>query len=127
MSRRRRGRGRMQPTFPPATWNCYDRTVGNLSRTTNPSEAWHNRLNTLMGKPHPSFYHVLEQLRQELTEIENDNERLESGLSPPKKRKKTEEIDVRIRRVVDNYEEYEANGEIPKYRRSIGHILAGRF
>ena len=25
---RRRGRGRMQPTFPPATWNCYDRTVG---------------------------------------------------------------------------------------------------
>ena len=50
---RRRGRGRQQPLFPPDTWNCYERTLGNLPRTTNTCETWHRRINTLMGKNHP--------------------------------------------------------------------------
>ncbi|KAJ4444548.1 hypothetical protein ANN_06343 [Periplaneta americana] len=60
----------------------------NLPRTTNTFEAWHRRLNTLMGKAHLSFYHALQLLQEEAARIYQDIEKLEAGHSPPRKKKK---------------------------------------
>ncbi|KAJ4448367.1 hypothetical protein ANN_10383 [Periplaneta americana] len=76
---RRRGRDRQQPMFPPNAWNCYIRTRENLPRTTNAYESWHRRLNTLMGKAYPSFYHVLQLLQEETARIHQDIEKLEAA------------------------------------------------
>ena len=67
--RRRRGRGHMAPMFPPNKWNCYERTLGDQPRTTNSCEAWHRRLNTLVGRPHPSLYHVLQRIQKEVVDV----------------------------------------------------------
>ncbi|KAJ4448112.1 hypothetical protein ANN_10124 [Periplaneta americana] len=61
--KRRRGRGRQQPLFAPYTWNCYDRVIENLQRTTNTFEVLHRKLSLLMGKAHPSLFHVLEKMQ----------------------------------------------------------------
>ncbi|KAJ4430188.1 hypothetical protein ANN_22398 [Periplaneta americana] len=87
--------------FPPNTWNCYIRTRENLPRTTNTCEAWHRRLNTLMGKAHPYFYHDLKLLQEETARIHQDIEELEAGQSPPRKKKKYTSLDNRIARIVN--------------------------
>lgn len=124
---RRRGRGHQRPLFPPKTWNCYQRTLQNLPRTTNSCEAWHRRINTLMGKPHPSFYHVVEQLQNEVAEIHRDITRLQSGFSPKKKKRKYINVDTRISRLVERYENFKDDGDILGYLRAIGHNIAGSF
>jgi len=60
--RGRCGRGNMAPIFPPNKWNCYERTLSDQPRTTDSWEVWHRRLNTLVGRPHSSLYHVLQHL-----------------------------------------------------------------
>ena len=122
---RRRGRGRQRPQFPPETWNCYERTLENLPRTTNTCEAWHRRINTLIGKHHPSFFHAIEQFQAEVSEINRDIERLEAGHSPQRKRRKYIATDSRILRIVENYQTYKANDNILGYLRAIGHNVAG--
>ena len=124
---RRRGRGRSAPMFAPSTWNCYERVLEGLPRTTNTAEAWHRRLNTIVGKHHPSFYVLLDQLRDEVEEINAEVTRAEGGHSPPRKRIKYQKTDERIKRVVDRYATYKEDDNIIKYLRSIGSNFAGNI
>ncbi|KAK3917578.1 Multifunctional CCA protein [Frankliniella fusca] len=61
---------RTAPLFPPELYNCYERTLAGLPRTTNTCEAWHRCLSSLGGKHHPSFFVFLGQLREEEAEID---------------------------------------------------------
>ncbi len=122
---RRRGKGRRPPMFPPTIWNCHNRVIAGLPRTTNTCETWHNRLNTLMGKHHPSFYTLLKNLQEEVAEINRDIVKLESEHSPTKK-KKYDDLDKRIKRTVEQYEEYKG-GRIYDYLVRIGNNIAGNF
>jgi len=124
---RRRGRGHMAPMFPPSKWSCYERTLGDQPRTTNSCEAWHRRLNTLVRRPHPSLYHVLQHLQEEVAEIDADIERLEGGHSPPKKKRKYVEVDKRVSRIVDSYDDYKDEGDVTRYLAAIGHAIAGQY
>lgn len=124
---RRQGRGRRRPLFPPSVWNCYDRVLAGLPRTINTCEAWHRRLNLLMGKHHPSFFHVLESLQAEVNEIDLEIEDLEAGGPPKKRKKKYVDLDGRILRIVEKYEERKDEGEILRYLRSIGYNVAGNI
>lgn len=123
----RRGRGRRTPMFPPEWWNCHSRVLGDLPRTTNSVEAWHRRLNSLMGKPNPSLYFALDQLQREVQEIERDIERLSSGRSPEKKKNQYVEMGRRIQRVISRYDEYKEDGEIVEFLKAIGHNIAGNL
>ncbi|KAK3931305.1 WD repeat-containing protein on Y chromosome [Frankliniella fusca] len=78
-----RVRGRVPPLFPPHLWNCHQRTMEGLPRTTNTCEAWHRRLSSLIGKHHPSFFVFLGQLREEVGEIDVLITRAEGGLATP--------------------------------------------
>lgn len=124
----RRGQGRRTPVFPPEWWNCHERVLGDLPRTTNSVEAWHRRLNTIMGKSHPSLYFALDQLQTEALEMEMDIERLSSGRSPEKKKKNQYvEMDNRIKRIMGRYEEYKEEGDMMEFLRAIGHNIAGNL
>ncbi|KAJ4440823.1 hypothetical protein ANN_10669 [Periplaneta americana] len=124
---RRHGRGRQVPIFPPSTWNCYVRMLENLPRTTNTCEAWHQSLNTPIRKFHASFYHVLETLQAETAKIHNDIEKLEGGQSPLHKKKKDTDLDTRLSRIVERYQEYKADENVLGCLRAIEHGVAGHF
>jgi hypothetical protein len=127
----RRGRGRRQqrsaPMFPPSTWNCYERAVEGRPRTTNTCEAWHRRLNTIVGKHHPSLFVLLDQLQEEVGEVDVEVMRAEGGVSPPKKRNKYEVADQRIARIMARYNDYKEQDDILTYLRSIGYSIAGNL
>lgn len=79
---RRRGRGRaagrgrgcevrrLPPRYCPHLWNQYDSVLQRTARTNNISEGWHNRLNTVVGKKHPSLYAFLGDLQKEQADVE---------------------------------------------------------
>ena len=66
---RLRGRGRRArrgaPRYPIATWNVYQRTLEGISRTNNTVEAWNRRLNTVVAKPHPNIFALVDALKSE--------------------------------------------------------------
>ncbi|KAK3907398.1 PKS-NRPS hybrid synthetase [Frankliniella fusca] len=128
-ARRRGGRvlTRAAPMFPPDIWNCYERTVQGLPRTTNTCEAWHRRLGTLVGKHHPSLFVFLDQLQEEIGEVDVQITRAEGGYTPVKRRSALEAAEARINRIVERYAEYKEHGDVPTYIQAIGHNLGGRF
>ncbi|XP_034238652.1 uncharacterized protein LOC117643707 [Thrips palmi] len=124
----RRRHGRRTPVFPPEWWNCHERALGDLPRTTNSVEAWHRRLNTIMGKAHPTLYFALDQLQSEVMEVEWDIERLGSGRSPEKKKRNQYVLmDARISRVMERYDQYKEDGEMLEFLKAVGHNIAGNL
>jgi len=73
------------------------------------------------------FFSMLEQLNEEALVANAEIEKFIAGQSPPKKKKKTDDTDKRIERIVDQYEEYKDADEIPEFLRAIGHNVAGHF
>jgi hypothetical protein len=57
---------RGNPLFPISEWNVYQRTLDGLSRTTNICEAYHNALQIIIGKDHPTVYVLLMELKDYL-------------------------------------------------------------
>jgi len=60
------------PKFPPQFWSVFDRTALGLPRTQNVVESWHNRLNVLVGTPHPNPYALVDQFRKEEHSVSGD-------------------------------------------------------
>ena len=48
--------------FPIDIWNVHKATG---PRTNNHLEGWHNRLNKIVGKPHPNLFELLLTFQQE--------------------------------------------------------------
>jgi len=124
---RRRGRGRTAPAFPPSIWSCYDRALEGLPRSTNTAEAWHRRLNSLVGKHHPSLFTLIHHLQEEVAQIDVTIDRAEGGESPPAKKAKHLRIDERIPKIVERYQEYKDDDDVLGYLRALGHNVAGNF
>ena len=88
------------PRFPIPTWNVYTRTLEGIDRTNNNVEAWHRRLNALVGKKHPNLYEFLNALKREEQYTESQREDHEGGIPGPKRRKKYIQNDERILSIV---------------------------
>ena len=43
------------PLFDLALWNMYDQMIGDLPRTNNAVEGWHQRFQANVGAYHPNF------------------------------------------------------------------------
>ena len=52
-------------------WSQYESVIEQTARTNNISEGWHNRLQTVMGKEHPSLYMFLAELKKEQADTES--------------------------------------------------------
>ncbi|XP_066969100.1 uncharacterized protein [Macrobrachium rosenbergii] len=64
-----RGRGerrrRVEPTFPIALWNIFERVKLNRSRTNNSIEGYHNALQSSMTNMHPNLWKLISYLKKE--------------------------------------------------------------
>ena len=119
------GRKLKAPRFPPGTWNCHERTIAGLPRTTNSCEAWHSRLAKLLRKWHPNMYQFLEELMLEEADARCRRQKLELGHSPPRKVRKYVTLDIRIQRIVETYHGYKARGEVMTYLKALGLTFGG--
>ena len=126
--RPRRGRRQARPpSFPKPIWNCHERVLAGLPRTTNSVEAWHSRLNTIIGKAHVSFYAFIEKLQAEERVMIQERDQLRNGRSPPRKKKKYITIDSRITSLINDYDTYVANNDLLTFLRRVGHVCIGHF
>jgi hypothetical protein len=101
---KRRGRGRLPPRYPIATWNVNNRTYEGEPRTNNSVEGWNRRFNSLVGKTHPNIFVVIEHLRKEENYAASQRELIDLGRSPPKKKVKYIKNDERLLRLVERFE-----------------------
>ena len=126
-----RGRGRTAPRYPPRVWNCHIRTLQGLPRTNNSVEGWHRRLKTVIGKEHPSLYVLLSALMEEEKYAEAVRTTVENGSSPKPKKKRYQDSDRRLHRLVVRYVEGDSDEEDDeddqweqrqlKFLRRVGH------
>lgn len=112
------------PRYSPFLWSQYNAVLEQDARTNNISEGWHNRLQVVMGKDHPSFYAFLAELKKEqadtetmLRQLEN-GQRVKKGQDPQRKHKEDRIFDM-----VSRYEEYNQNDDVLTYLRSLGHNI----
>ncbi|KAK0424638.1 hypothetical protein QR680_008763 [Steinernema hermaphroditum] len=77
----------------------------NDPRTNNRAEAAHRRLQRELGADHPSIWKFIESLRKVQIGVDKSFEDMLIGRPAEQKRKKYRDADLRIRRLVDGYDE----------------------
>ena len=90
---------RLNPIFAPKIWNLYERTINNEHRTNNHAEAANRRLQYELGMHHPTIWKFIDALRK-VQGRDAFLEKLIAGYPPPKKLKKSRDIDERIKKVI---------------------------
>lgn len=78
---------RRPPLFPVKTWNVHDRTLEGLARTNNLTEGWNNRFGHIVNMKHPSIFHLIKKMRQELAADCTKLEQQDLGLVARKKKR----------------------------------------
>jgi len=75
------------PLSPPIIWNVHDRVLSKEDRTNNHAEAANRRLNLQMAVDHPTLWTFISCLRRIQSGRDTFFCQLETGKSPPKKKK----------------------------------------
>ncbi|XP_043465180.1 uncharacterized protein LOC122500349 [Leptopilina heterotoma] len=117
-----RGRRRAIPArYDPALWNQYNAVIQKTARTNNASEGWHNRLQVVVGRYHPSLYTFLKELKQE----QGDTECMQTQLNLGQKIRKLQTnkfhtIEERILSIVSQYQQYVDDNRKIDYLKTLG-------
>lgn len=111
---------RRSARFPPELWNVYERVLNDEDRTNNYAEAANRRLNLQMGVQHPTLWTFISCLRKVQSGRDTFYNQLEVGKSPPRKKKKYIDVDKRIKKLVNNYN----NRDIISFLRGIAHNIS---
>ena len=111
---------RVPPLFPPTLWCVYDSIQLGVPRTQNAVEAWHRRLESLVGRAHLGVYNIIENFQKEQEQVDAQVECILRGEQPPKRRKVDEEKEKRILTVVND----QPNRPVMDYLRGIAHNLS---
>lgn len=111
----KRRANRRPPHFPIKLWNQYECVINNIPRTNNGVEGWHHGLNTRAEASHLTIWRMIELLKKEQGLTEFKINQIESGESPPKRRRVYERIDVRLSNLVENYDK----NDVSKYLKGI--------
>lgn len=101
--------------IPIAMWNCY----GKRHRTTNAVEGWHNKINSIIGNPHPRFNMLVECLKKEAEHTNCMYMKIELNLEGKKRKKQYFKLDKRIEKTIEVYEETK---NIKSCLKAISHI-----
>lgn len=88
------------------------------------SAGWHNRFQGMVGKYHPSFYHLLREFRKEQhdTAVMVRELRLGRSVKVPQKRKYAA-LNRRLRLVAEEYQQYRDDEDVLSYLRRCGHNI----
>ena len=98
-----------EPIFPPKLWSVYDRVLNDEPRTTIMLEGWHRRFSTIVAKHHPNIYDFIGCLRAEQARTETVISKLVMGEAPRKIRKIKKEKNMRIKKIVQEFQDKEMN------------------
>jgi len=112
------------PRYPIGEWNLYDAAIMLGPRTNNLTEGWHHRFNVMVGKNHPSFYHLVRELQKE----QRDTEVMVRELSLGRKvkvpqLKRYQRVDERLQSIAEDYQTYKQEGRVLDYLRDCGHNI----
>lgn len=69
----------IEPRFPIALWNMFERVSGNMPKNNNSLEAWHNSFQKALDCQHPSVFRLIDRLIKEQGFIETQMSRYRSG------------------------------------------------
>lgn len=111
---------RSPPLFPPNLWSVYELIGNNYPRTQNMVEGWHQRWNTLIGKPHVGVYTIINEIRKEQHQTELQIENILRGEPPPYQRKHYIDRENRILSVFNNRDDY----SLVDFLRGIAHNIS---
>ena len=117
--RRRRGRGRPQPLYPPSFWSVTDQMDSSLPRTQNKVEAWQRRLESLVGKSHVGVYTMVDEIKKEQIQVKRRSEDIVRGM--PATPTKKEYID-REKRIINIYND-RSNRSTLDFLRGMAHNI----
>jgi len=78
---------RVEPQFPPETWNVFDITLNVQDRTNNLCESWNYGFSQLIGHNHPSVWVLLDGLQKDSILVSTALDQDALG-QPPRKRVK---------------------------------------
>ncbi|KAK3919917.1 FLYWCH-type zinc finger-containing protein 1 [Frankliniella fusca] len=125
--RPRRLRGNRQPRPKPPRyavedWNQHNAALQDEPRTNNTTEGWHNRFQGMVGKSHPSFYHLLREFRKEEKDTEVMMRELQMGrrIKAPR-RTKYIAVNKRLQGAAMDYQEYKEEGRVLEYLTRCGN------
>ncbi|XP_068235676.1 uncharacterized protein [Palaemon carinicauda] len=110
---------RYPPLFPPALWSVYDRVEGSVPRTQNKVEAWHRRLEVLIGSAHVGIFKLISELRKEQKHMEDEMECIVRRELNRKLKIKDAEREQRLLTVFSEKDNYETLD----FLRAIAHNL----
>ncbi|CAI6357190.1 unnamed protein product [Macrosiphum euphorbiae] len=119
IGRPNRNNRRRSPQFDFCMWNCYDSVLKHQPRTNNAVEGWHHAFNRALAANHVTIWKFINFLKQEQSLQEVKMEQSLSGEPSPKKRKKYNDYDERLFKIVIQYNEMTPMN----YLRGIAHNL----
>jgi len=99
-------RRRCPPVFPHEMWTVHDRVVQHLDRTNNHAEAAHQRIQAEFQMDHPTLWKFIGGLKKVQKGRDVFHEQLVAGHAPPRKLRRYQLCDQRIKRSVQNYANY---------------------
>ncbi len=103
---------RINPLFPVAVWNLYDRVLCHAARSNNQIEAWHKHFDRSINS-HPTISKFLANLRKEINLYESFIFHVDKGeISLPKAKEKRKTM--RIEYVVNDFDENNFIGFLDK-------------
>ena len=95
--------------FSPKLWSVYDRVLSDEPRTANMLEGWHRRFSTVVAKHHPNICDFIGCPRAKQARTETVISELVMGEAPRKIRKIEKEKNVRIKKIVQEFQDREMN------------------
>ena len=93
---------RTEARYPIATWNVYERTINDLPRTNNSTEAWHNQFAQAI-REHPSSYELIEEMLLEQKNTEYTHARIRAHADNSCRFPAAVTKDAKIKKHVGNY------------------------
>ena len=97
----------------------HDQTIGDLLRTNNAVEGWHQRFQANVGAYHPNFWKFIDILKREQSLNHVNISQARAGHQPEPQRRRYQDNDQRIKNIVQDYH----NRDRLQYLRGLAHNI----
>ena len=86
--------------FSPSMWSVFE---VDGSRTNNHLEGWHSKFNSIISRPHPNIYQLVDAIKEEQALTELTAVQLEAGSQPPRRKRRYIAVNERLDRLKKAY------------------------
>nr|CAB3263106.1 uncharacterized protein LOC101242881 [Phallusia mammillata]CAB3263107.1 uncharacterized protein LOC101242881 [Phallusia mammillata]CAB3263108.1 uncharacterized protein LOC101242881 [Phallusia mammillata] len=111
---------RRPPCYDHGIWNCFDAAKQYDFKLNDACKRWYLPFSELMGRSYPYKWKLFEIIKYEQERNEAIIEQCISGTEIPRKKRKHNDIELRIQTIVTDFE----NLGILDYLREIAHYLS---